>query len=82
MDADRDALAAYAELSTNDLEERLSRLAARIAAAEREFLLLLAEFDARQGWDGSGMKSTAHWLSWRTGMRLGVAARECGPPDR
>ena len=60
-------------LTLGDLEGRLCCLAARIAAAECEFLELLAEFDARQGWGSSGAKSTAHWLSWRTGMRLGVA---------
>lgn len=60
-------------LTLGDLEDRLCCLAARIAAAECEFLELLAEFDARQGWGASGMKSSAHWLSWRTGMRLGVA---------
>jgi hypothetical protein len=63
----------FAELSTADLESRLCTLSARIAAAECEFLLLLAEFEARQGWGPYGVKSAAHWLSWRTGMRLGVA---------
>lgn len=62
-----------AALTLGDLEDRLCCLAARIAAAECEFLELLAELDARQGWGASGMRSTAHWLSWRTGMRLGVA---------
>ena len=57
----------------DELEDRLSCLAARIAAAECEFLVMLAEFDARQGWGASGMRSSAHWLSWRTGLRLGVA---------
>lgn len=61
------------ELALSELEDRLCRLAARIAAAECEFLELLSEFDARQGWGASGMKSSAHWLSWRTGLRLGVA---------
>ena len=62
-----------ANLSTPGLESRLGRLAARIAAAECELLVLLAEFDARQGWGECGMRSAAHWLSWRTGLRLGVA---------
>jgi len=61
------------DLTLPALEERLTCLAARIAAAECDFLLTLAEFDAREGWGVSGLKSTAHWLSWRTGMRLGVA---------
>lgn len=72
---DPPSLDRLAALSLDDLENRLCCLAARIAAAECEFLELLAEFDARQGWGASGMKSSAHWLSWRTGMRLG-AARE------
>lgn len=67
---DRDDLA---RLTSAELEDRLSRLSARIAAAECELLLLLGEFDSRQGWGECGMKSAAHWLSWRTGMRLGVA---------
>lgn len=65
--------AGLASLSTPDLEDRLGTLAARISAAECELLMLLAEFDAREGWGRSGMKSTAHWLAWRTGVRLGVA---------
>lgn len=77
MNSDPDVTATDAAdvsaLTTPDLENRLSSLAARIAATECEFLLLLAEFDSRQGWGESGMKSSAHWLSWRTGMRLGVA---------
>lgn len=61
------------DLTLDELEDRLSCLAASIAAAECDFLVMLAEFDARQGWGASGMRSAAHWLSWRTGMRLGVA---------
>src|SRR5919197_1082130 len=57
-------------LTVEALGERLCSLAARLAAAECEFMLMLAEFDARLG-----MRSPAHWLSWRCGMRLG-AARE------
>lgn len=72
-DTDPSALSPLAGLTLDDLEDRLCCLAARIAAAECEFLELLAEFDTRQGWGASGMKSTAHWLSWRTGIRLGVA---------
>lgn len=67
------AEAAVSDLTLDELGDRLSVLAARIAAGECEFLVLLAEFDRRQGWGASGMKSTAHWLSWRTGLRLGVA---------
>ncbi|HEX7187864.1 MAG TPA: DUF222 domain-containing protein [Actinomycetes bacterium] len=61
------------DLSLPQLEDRLGHVAAHIAASECEFLDLLAEFDAREGWGESGMRSTAHWLSWRVGLRLGVA---------
>jgi len=60
-------------LSTAALERRLTSLAAQVAAHECDFLMTLAEFDAREAWGGVGMKSVAHWLSWRTGMRPGVA---------
>jgi len=61
------------ELSTAALERRLASLAAQVAAHECDFLVTLAEFDAREAWEEVGMKSAAHWLSWRTGMRPGVA---------
>lgn len=55
------------------LEDRLTGLAARIAVTECEFLDLLGEFDARDGWGESGLRSSAHWLSWRVGLSLGAA---------
>ncbi|WP_374215891.1 DUF222 domain-containing protein [Frankia sp. AiPs1] len=30
--------------------------------------MLLAVFDRREGWSGVGMRSCAHWLSWRCGI--------------
>ena len=39
-----------------------------------ELLVLIREFDEREGW-GGGFKSCAHWLNWRTGLAMG-AARE------
>ena len=68
-----DTAAALSTVPTTVLEDRLACLAGRIAAAECEFLELLAELDRRGAWGDSGMRSAAHWLSWRTGMRLGVA---------
>jgi hypothetical protein len=56
-----------------DLESELLGLAGHIAAAECRFLLLLAEFDHRNGWAGDGIRSCAHWLSWRAGMSLRTA---------
>jgi len=64
----------FAGVETAELADRLSTVAATVAVAECEFLDLLGEFDAREGWaESGGLRSTAHWLSWRVGYRLGVA---------
>ena len=55
------------------LGDDIAKLAARIQAATYELLVMLCEFDARQGW--AGFPSCAHWLHWRTGLAPG-AARE------
>ncbi len=59
---------------THALGESIAALAGRIHAATYELLVMLAEFDARNGWN-TGFLSCAHWLHWRTGIDLG-AARE------
>ena len=55
------------------LGERIAELSARIQAATHELLVLIREFDEREGWDGC--LSCAQWLSWRAGLSPG-AARE------
>src|SRR5262245_28410281 len=60
-------------MSLPELESELLGLAGHIAAAECRFLQLLAEFDDRNGWAGDGIRSCAHWLSWRAGMSLRTA---------
>jgi len=55
------------------LEVEITTLAGHLAAATCRFLLLLASFDTREGWGGAGMRSCAHWLSWRCGMSLSTA---------
>lgn len=62
--ADPDALA--------ELGDRIARLAAEIHAAEQRFLLMLAEFDWRRGWELDGHRSCAEWLSLRTGFDPGT----------
>ena len=59
---------------TEALGETIAALAARLHAGTYELLVLLADFDARAGWN-NGFLSCAHWLHWRTGIDLG-AARE------
>jgi hypothetical protein len=56
-----------------DLESELLGLAGHLAAAQCRFLQLLGEFDQRNGWAGDGIRSCAHWLSWRAGMSLRTA---------
>ncbi|MBV9011557.1 MAG: DUF222 domain-containing protein [Pseudonocardiales bacterium] len=65
-----------AALSTPELEAELVGLAGHLAAAQCRFLLLLAEFDARGAWAGPGLRSCAHWLSWRVGMDLRTAREQ------
>src|SRR3954452_10387949 len=62
-------------LETERLEAEITTLAGHIAAATCRWLLLVGEFDRRQGWADWGCRSCAHWLSWQcaTGLR---AARE------
>ena len=55
------------------LGDDIAELSARIQAATYELLVLIRDFDAREGW--AGFTSCAHWLNWRTGLALG-AARE------
>jgi hypothetical protein len=61
------------DLSTPDLEDALTTLAGHINAATCRFLLLLGEFDAREGWAVHGILSCAHWLTWRCSLGTGTA---------
>jgi hypothetical protein len=60
--------------SVEQLGEAIADVASGIHAATYQLLVLLQEFDARNGWT-NGFLSCAHWLSWRTGIDMG-AARE------
>jgi hypothetical protein len=55
------------------LGNEIADLAAHIAAATARWLMLIAEFDAQAGWNNTGAKSTAHWLSWRCAVSLHTA---------
>jgi Domain of unknown function (DUF222)/HNH endonuclease len=58
-----------------ELAREITSGAVRLSAAMAAWLMLVAEFDERQGWGGPGIKSCAHWLSWQCGLSIG-AARE------
>jgi hypothetical protein len=61
--------------SIDELATEIFTLAGHINAANHRFLLLIAEFDRRQGWADSLTQSCAHWLNWKCGIGMG-AARE------
>ncbi len=63
------------ERDLDQIASELGSLAATLAATTCQFLLLLAEFDRRAGWQAQGIASTSQWLSWRCGMS-GSTARE------
>src|SRR6059058_3851835 len=64
-----------AELPTKALDAEIGELAAHIAAATARWLLLIAEFERRNGHWGSGFSDCASWLSWRCSLSP-RAARE------
>ncbi|HEU4600419.1 MAG TPA: DUF222 domain-containing protein, partial [Steroidobacteraceae bacterium] len=64
-----------ADLSLNDLAFQITELAGHLNAANHRWLMLIAEFDRRNGWSDWGTQSCAHWLNWKCGIDIG-AARE------
>ncbi len=64
-----------ADLTTERLEAQIVAMAARRAADDCAWLLLIAEFDRREGWASWECRSTAYWLGWHCGLSV-VAARE------
>lgn len=63
------------QLPLERLEAVICQGAANLSAAERDWLLAVAEFDRRDGWAQWGCVSCAAWLSWQVGLDL-RAARE------
>ncbi len=61
--------------SLNRLKDEITRLAGHLNAANHRFLMLIAEFDSRNGWSDGATQSCAHWLNWKCGIDIG-AARE------
>jgi len=60
-------------MPTERLEARICELAGHLAAATCQFLLLVADFDARGGWASWEMPSCAAWLSWKCQLAPGTA---------
>ena len=57
------------------LKDEITELAGHLNAANHRFLMLIAEFDRRNGWSDGATQSCAHWLNWKCGIDIG-AARE------
>jgi hypothetical protein len=55
------------------LETQICELAGHISAATCRFLLLLGDFDAREGWAQWDLPSCSAWLSWKCQMASGTA---------
>ncbi len=55
-------------MTLDELGARIVDLSGRLAASTCRWLLLVAEFDARQGYVVFGLASTAQWLSYRCGI--------------
>jgi hypothetical protein len=59
-----------------ELEAEITSLAGHLAAAECRWLLLVAEYDRREGWLQWGCRSCASWLSWKCGLDLRTAQQK------
>jgi hypothetical protein len=57
------------------LRGEITQLAGHLNAANHHLLMLIAEFDDREGWGDGSTHSCAHWLNWKCGIAIG-AARE------
>ena len=62
-----------AERTLSELEDTITEGAARIDAAMCTWLLDVAEFDRRAGYEPWECRSMAHFLSWRCGVSLRTA---------
>src|SRR5450432_2041540 len=56
------------DLSLDELGVRIVDMAGRLAAATSRWSLLVAEFDARQGYLAFGLASSAQWLTHACGI--------------
>ncbi len=57
----------------DQLEDEMISLSRRINASEYEFLVLVLEFDTRQGWKAYLFNNCAEWLNMKCGIAPGTA---------
>lgn len=65
----------FGSMSDDVLESEIRGLSARVAATMCRFLLAVAEYDRRRGWERWECRDMAAWLSWKCGISQ-VTARE------
>ncbi len=75
VESDRAGVLDVSELDGDRLEAQICAMAGRRAADECAWLVLIGEFDRREGYDAWECRSTAHWLNWQCGLSM-PAARE------
>jgi hypothetical protein len=63
------------EMPLERIEAELTELAGQLAGGECRWLLLVGEYDRREGYQQWGCRSCAQWLGWQCGLD-GRAARE------
>jgi len=59
--------------SLDQLEDALTSCAQRINASEYELLVLVREFDIRQGWKAWNLNNCAEWLNLKCGITMNTA---------
>ena len=59
--------------SIDQLETEIISLSEQINSKEYEFLVLIREFDLRQGWKPYHFNNCAEWLNFKCGMDLSTA---------
>ena len=62
----------------DELAAEICTLTGHINAANHRWLMLVAEYDRRNGWSDGATQSCAHWLNWKCGVGMGVRGfRRC-----
>src|SRR5262245_126096 len=64
------------EREFDELEAKITELWGHLNAATYRFLMLVAEFDRREGYAYRGLANTAQWLNWQCGIQAGAARQK------
>jgi hypothetical protein len=63
----------FACLPLERLEAEITTLGGHLAAAECRWLLMVAEFDRRKGYEQWGCWCTSQWLGWKCALEQRAA---------